>query len=111
MNPNDYLDSRFIMAQIRVSNRANAICLAENHAVRAWMWVILKVATFAFLFVVLFQYIATLLHLTAPPRKAEDILQSHREREKKMAEQKAKFAAEVAKNVANGQANALQELQ
>lgn len=100
MNPYHYLESRFVTSQISLNRKQSTGGHAENHAILAWMWITLKVATLYYLCVLLIQYLGVALHLTQRPKQARDLALAEAERQILAKKEAEKFAAQVT-NVTN----------
>lgn len=95
MNPYHYLESRFVSSQIALNKKQSTSGHAENHAILAWMWVVLKISTLYYLVRLVMQYLGVLLHLAEKPSPARSIALVEAERQMEAKKAAAKFATQV----------------
>lgn len=69
----NYLESRYVTSQLTLQKKQTTTGHAHNHALLALMWISLKIGTLFNIFLILFHYLAVVVHLVPKPRRARDI--------------------------------------
>lgn len=97
MNISEYLQSRFVQSQTILHTKQTTSEHAKNHAILAWMWIALKIATAFYFLSILMNYFAVLFHIAEKPRAARDIARDYQLEEMRKREEANKFVEDQVK--------------